>query len=122
MRPQRHRFGPPRYRSAHGLFGVFVRPGAVVGLLPCVVVVVDVGTGVVVGEFVRPGPVVGATVTVGGAAVPGGTGGVDGPAVGTSVGPVVGPAVSTVVGVAVGSAVPDVDDGSVVGPSPGGAV
>ena len=114
MRAERDLLGPSCDRSAHGLVGVLVRPGGVVGLLPCVVVVVAVGAAVV-GELVRPGgvvgAVVGATVRVGGATVPGGTTGVETPVVGTLVGPPGGVVESVV------------DDGCVEelsdGPSPG---
>jgi hypothetical protein len=102
------------------LAGVFVRPGGVVGLLPCVVVavgavvVVVVVVGTVVGAVV-----VGTTVSGGGTGVAGGTIVADTPVVGTVVGTDVGPPV--------GAVVPVVDDGSVeeplvgppVAPSPG---
>jgi len=81
--PERDCFGATSRRSAHGLFGVLVRPGGVVGLLPCVVVAVawwservvvvvvrcrcgyDVsggGTGVAGGTIVAVAPVVGTVV------------------------------------------------------------
>jgi hypothetical protein len=106
---ERDLFGATSDRSAHGLFGVFVRPGGVVGLLPCVVVVVAVGV-VVVGAVVVV-VVVGATVRGGGTGVTGGTIVVGTPGVGTAVGADVGPAV--------GAVVPVVDDGSVEDPSVG---
>jgi hypothetical protein len=100
------------------LFGVLVRPGGVVGLLPCVVVAVGVvvGTGVVV---VVVGAVVGTTVSGGGTGVAGGTI--------VAVAPVVGTVVGADVGPPVGAVVPVVDDGWVeeplvgppVAPSPG---
>lgn len=112
MGSERDLFGATSDRSAHGLFGVFVRPGGVVGLLPCVVVVVAVGL-VVVGAVVVVvvvGAVVGATVRDG-TGVTGGTSVVDTPGVGTAVGAELGPAV--------GAVVPVVDDGSVEEPSVG---
>jgi hypothetical protein len=111
---ERDLFGATSDRSAHGLFGVFVRPGGVVGLLPCVVVVVVVAVGVVVVGavvvVVVVGAVVGATVRDG-TGVTGGTSVVDTPGVGTAVGAELGPAV--------GAVVPVVDDGSVEDPSVG---
>jgi hypothetical protein len=127
MRAERDLLGPPRDGSTHGV-GVLVLPGGVVGLLPCVVVVVAVGVGVVVGEFVRPG---GAVVvgTVVGTTVGGGTGVTGGMLVGTIVGLEVGTPVGVVdgvCGVELGSSpgVPDVFVGRGVSSaiSAGGAV
>lgn len=96
-------------------------------MLPCVVVVVAVGVGVVVGEFVRPGGVV--VVVVGavvGTTVGGGTGVIGGTLVGTIVGLEVGPPLVEDCGVELGSSsgVPEVSVGRGVSIaiSAGGAV
>ncbi|MEU4291886.1 hypothetical protein AB0E63_26975 [Kribbella sp. NPDC026596] len=73
MGAERDRLGASCDRPAHGLPGVFVWPGGVVGLLPLCAVVVSAGVGVKVGTAVGlPGGtlgepvvwVVGATVGV----------------------------------------------------------
>ncbi|TDO57435.1 hypothetical protein EV651_111161 [Kribbella sp. VKM Ac-2571] len=113
MRAERDLLGPPRDWSAHGVVGALVLPGGVVGLLPCVVVVVGAGVGVaVVGEFVRPG---GVAVAVVGAVVGTTVGGGTGVTGGTVVGTVVGPEVGTPVGVVDGVCGVEVS----LGPSPG---
>jgi hypothetical protein len=116
VRPEWDLLGATSRRSAHGLFGVLVRPGGVVGLLPWVVAVVAVGVvlGTVVVVVVVGAVVAGTTVRGGGTGVTGGTTVVDVPVVGTVVGTDVGPPV--------GAVVPVVEDGCVELPSVGPAV
>lgn len=122
MRPERNLLRPARCRPAHWTAGVLVLPGGAVGFLPCVVVVVAVGAGVVpvgvaVGAVVLGGAVVGAVVgTVVGTAVGGPT---VVPTVGTVVAPGVGAAVGAVVTPEVGFVLLLVDGAGVEESLPG---